>query len=52
MLAHCEGKQDRDQKAAGGLTTPTKCSQAPGVCGDIHVPELIGHQGVLSSIKL
>ena len=29
ILAHCGGKQDREQKAAGGLTKPTWCRPPP-----------------------
>ena len=35
MLAHCGGKQVRDQKAAGGLTTSMWCRFHPTGGGDI-----------------
>ena len=51
MLARCRGKQSCNQEVAGGLTTPAWC-RFSHVCGDIHAPGLIGHQGVFSSIQL
>ena len=48
MLAHCQGKQARDQEVAWDLTTP----MSPQVYGNKHAPGLIGYQGVLSSVTL
>ena len=46
MLAHCWGKQARNQEVAGGLTKPTWCRFLPHEyveSGNIHAPGLIGH---------